>query len=87
MGLLKTVKNLFTSKRTLLCTAIGDDECIRMLGNLDEAGISHVTKIRGVYAGSGKRSLAFSTKLSQYDIYVEKEDEYKAYEAIHQIGH
>lgn len=78
MSLLSRLNGIFRNNDVLLYTAIGDDDCMKVVGKLNDARIIYKSKSRGIYAGSGKRSMGFDTKLSQYDIYVNRDDEYKA---------
>lgn len=72
MGLLRKILSLFKSNYTLIYTAIGDEECTKIIGKLSDERIPYRTKVRGLYAGREKRNLGFDTKLAQYDIYVKK---------------
>jgi hypothetical protein len=82
MGFMDWLNQIFSSKYVLIHTALGDEDCIRTIGKLEDAGIVHKTKIRGIY-GSSASQKGWGRKQSQYDIYVEKERERDAYEAIH----
>jgi hypothetical protein len=57
--------------------AIGDEDCMKTTGKLNDKRIPYKTKIRGPYAGENKRKLGYSTKLSHYDIFIKKEFEHK----------
>ncbi|NRD76575.1 hypothetical protein HPT25_03600 [Bacillus sp. BRMEA1] len=76
--------SLFRFDYVLIYTAIGDEDCIKMIGKLNENGIPYKTKVRGIYAGRKKRDLGFDTKLSQYDIFVEKGFEHKGRSVINE---
>lgn len=82
MSFFEIMKKLFHIDDILLYTAIGDEDCMRTIGKLRNAGVRYRTKTRGVYGGIGKRSMGFDSKLSQYDIYVNKEDAHAAHVAI-----
>lgn len=82
MSFIQKIKRIFQNDDVLLYTAIGDDNCMRIVGKLNDAGIPYKSRAHGTHAGTGKRSLGFDTKLSQYDIYVKKDDEHKARVAI-----
>lgn len=82
MGWIQSIINLFKSDYTLIYTAIGDGECMKIVGKLNDYKIPYKTKVRGMYAGRENRSLGFDTKLSQYDIYVKNDYEHKGRMAI-----
>ena len=79
-------KQMFFTKRTLIYTAFGNEKYLKMAGKLTSAGISFKTKSRNnnrIIGGPNIFPVSFMDKSTQYDIYVKKEDEYKAYQAIH----
>lgn len=82
MGWLKNIFNLFKSDYTLIYTAIGDEDCMKIVGKLNDDRIPYKTKSGGIYADIKRRDSSFGAKLSQYDIYVKKDFEYKARMAI-----
>jgi hypothetical protein len=80
---MQRIEHIFSSKYILLFTAFSDTEYMNTIGCLDNAGIFHKTKIRGIYAIS-TRGQGLGRNQSQYDIYVRKEDEYKGHMALEQ---
>ncbi len=75
---------LFSRSKCLIYTALGSEEYFRVVQKLTAAGVSFRTRshydrqrLRGSFP-------TFPAKdFTQYDIYVAKEDEYKAQAAIH----
>lgn len=77
MSFVDWFRGIFSNSNVLIYTAIGDEDSMRVVGELDDARIPYKSKSRGIYAGTGKRSMGFDTKLAEYDIFVDKTDEHK----------
>lgn len=83
---LEGVDKLFFMKRTLVYTTFGNEKYLKMASKLAAAGINFKTKSRSnssFMPGHNTLPLSSRDKTIQYDIYVKKEDEYKAYQIIH----
>jgi len=74
---------MFFTKRTLIHTAFGNEKYLKIASKLAAAGIDYKTKSINHNHFTGGHSISAMDKSIQYDIYVKKEDEYKAYQAIH----
>lgn len=77
---------MFFTKRTLIYTTFGNEKYLKVASKLAAAGISFKTKSRSnnhFMGGHNILTMSSRDKTVQYDIYVKKEDEYKAYQAIH----
>lgn len=74
---------LFKSKYVLIYTAIGDDDCMKVIGKLRGKRIPYKTKVPGLLAGGNRRDFGFDSKLSQYKIYVKREFEHEGRAAIY----
>lgn len=73
-------------KKTLIYTAFGHEQYLKIVGKLSAAGIVFTTKSRNYnILRSGHNTIlprSLTDKNVQYDIYVKKEIEHKAYQAI-----
>lgn len=75
---------LFSRHKSLIYTAIGSPEYIRVVYKLEAAGVSFRTRAYHDHQQhSGSFSIPSKKDYTQYDIYVAKEDEHKAQVAIH----
>lgn len=74
---------MFFSRRTLIYTAFGNEKYLKAAAKLAAAGISFKTKSRGNNNMAGHDILPMFSRDIQYDIYVKKEDQQRAYQAIH----
>ncbi|MGV3487071.1 MAG: hypothetical protein ACO1OC_00600 [Tuberibacillus sp.] len=82
MNGLKGILNWFKPRYTFLYTAIGDEECMKIVGKLNAERIPYKTKIPGLFSGSQHRTMGFETKLTQYKIYVKKGYEHQGIMAM-----
>lgn len=78
MVLSKIFKTFF-AKKILIYTAIGKNQYFQIVDRLTTHGVKHWTKIQADLQGRDY----FREQNRIYDIYVKKEDEGKAIEAIH----
>jgi hypothetical protein len=77
---------MFFRKRILIHTAWGHEEYLKIANKLAAAGIVFKTKSRysgHFMGGNSYLPMSFRDKTVQYDIYVNREDQYKAHQAIH----
>lgn len=71
---------LFSRHRCLIYTAFGHEQYAKIVGKLQTHGVPYRTRMW--FTNSSNSSWEF-VDYTQYDIYVKKEDEYKAQQAIH----
>ncbi|MEA1960545.1 MAG: hypothetical protein U9N81_04530 [Bacillota bacterium] len=72
------------TKRVLIYTTFGYQNYFKVAGKLSNAVISCRTKSNsGSHFPGGHSFMSYSNANVQYDIYVKKEDEYKAQQAIY----
>lgn len=86
MSFVNWFRGIFSNNKVLVYTAIGDEDCMRVVGKLGDARIAYKSKPRGIYSGTGKRSIGFDTKLTQYDIFVDSTNEYRARQVIEELA-
>lgn len=83
MSLIKAILNFFVPReRTLLYTTYDQADFFRTKGCLSSEGIPHRSKINGGMRGLHQRTLYGGKASIQYDLYVRKEDEYRASQVI-----
>lgn len=75
---------MFFTKRVLIYTTFKYEEYLNTAGKLMVAGIRYQTKSRNnLKVGYDILPMSFRDNIVQYDIYVKKNDEYKAIQALH----
>ncbi|MGN7761644.1 hypothetical protein [Paenibacillus sp. 22594] len=84
MGLFKGILHFFIPReRTLVFTTFDQAQYFRAKGRLTAAGIPHRSKINGGMQATVQRAQYGGKASVQHDLYVRKEDEYRAAHAIH----
>ena len=84
MGLLRGIWYFFIPReRTLLYTTFDQGQYFRMKGLLTAAGVPHRSKINGGMKAATHRAYYGGKTAVQHDLYVCKEDEHRALQAIH----
>ncbi len=84
MGFLKGILRFFISgERTLVYTTFDQTQYFKIKGRLKAAGIPHRSKINGGMKALGQRAQYGGKASVQHDLYVRKEDEYRAAKVIH----
>lgn len=69
---------LFSKQRCLIFTSFNLDDYFKVISKLNSSAISHRTKSRNI----DQVGTTWGKHFIQYDVYVKKEDEYKAQQAI-----
>ncbi|MHA6530740.1 putative signal transducing protein [Paenibacillus sp. BAC0078] len=83
MSFLKAILHFFIPReRTLLYTTFDQAQYFRAKGRLTSQGIPHRSKINGGMQALGQRALYSGKTSVQHDLYVRKEDEHRAAQAI-----
>ncbi|MNI25651.1 hypothetical protein D3C73_793120 [compost metagenome] len=83
MGILNSILHfLIPPERTLLHTAFEQKQYFEMKSRLSAAGIRHRSRIIGGMQEVANRARTGGNTPSRYELYVRKEDEYKALQAI-----
>ncbi|MNO26789.1 hypothetical protein D3C76_166480 [compost metagenome] len=84
MGIFKGILHFFIPReRTLVYTTFDQAEYFKIKGRLTAAGIPHRSKINGGMQALGQRAQYGGKASVQYDLYVRREDEYRAAQAMH----
>lgn len=69
-------------RKTLVYSCFGNEKYFEIINKLNNAGIRHMTRFINNNAGRAGSTTVLDRTV-QYDIYVKKEDEHKALQAIH----
>lgn len=69
-------------RKTQVYTCFGNEQYFAVINKLNHAGIRHSTRFINHNSG-GRGSFTIGNRTVQYDIYVKKEDEHAALQAIH----
>jgi hypothetical protein len=83
-SVLKGIWHFFIPReRTLIYTTFDQGQYFRVKSRLSAAGVPHRSKMNGGMSATTQRA-AFGGKATvQHELYVHKEDEHKALQAIH----
>ncbi|MBP2111375.1 hypothetical protein [Paenibacillus silagei] len=83
MGLLRGIWHVFVPReRTLVYTTFDQGQYLRVKSRLAEAGIPHRSRINGGMRETTRRANFGGKATIQHDLFVRKEDEHKALQAV-----